>query len=59
MLKNWLQILPLFLIKIIARKLCPTVQIGKHSYHEAFPDVFIREAAKPSRGRPGKPPASD
>lgn len=45
MLKNWLQILPLFLIKIIARKLCPTVSIGKYSYHEAFPDVFIKKSS--------------
>lgn len=48
MLKNWIQILPLFLIKIIARKQCQIVEHGGRKYCMAFPDVLI---AMPVRRR--------
>lgn len=47
MLRNWVQILPLFLVKIVARRYCPTIQIGKYTYYDAFPDVYIRSADPP------------
>ena len=46
MLAKWTEILPLFVIKWLARKHCMVVEVGREHnsrvYHTARPDVLIK-----------------
>ena len=42
MLSNWMKILPIFIIKPIAKKYCERVEKGGKTYVIAFEDVLIK-----------------
>lgn len=50
MLSAWTEILPLLIVKWIARRYCERVTVGeeKHelTFHTARPDVLVKEANK-------------
>jgi hypothetical protein len=42
MLVSWVNILPLFIVKWLARRFCMRMNVGNLTYAEALPDVLIR-----------------
>lgn len=44
MLRNWVEILPLFVVRIIARRSCERVKLGNTTCIQALKDVLFVES---------------
>lgn len=54
-MRAWVNLLPLFVVKILARRHCEKVKAGYIYYHTATPDVLIaaKRAAKIGKAKEG------